>query len=204
MAQKYDIFDQGGDATKTAKRSTPDDNQNQADKMQVDEEATNDKDPSQPNDKDPSQRSKPANTKQTARANKKKKDKVEDSFVEGFIKIQKEYKADPLLTRFKLHMPFDPSAEDLEINQDMEGTAELANPQTHEDLRLTHLLLGFVLQPLRLRLFGSASFSFIFAKESSGYNSSARAHRLLNKIAAVFLEDFLQFHHLGLPIEFKM
>jgi hypothetical protein len=68
---------------------------------------------------------------QPAKSNKTKMIKVEDSFVNGFIKLQNEYKDDPLLTRFKLHMPCDSSADDVDLDQEMEDVV-IENPTTHE------------------------------------------------------------------------
>ncbi|WAQ90575.1 hypothetical protein PtA15_12A565 [Puccinia triticina] len=104
MARKYDIFDQEGQEKKQkAKDSTS--NENQADEMQVDGEATDTGDTSHPSAID--EADKPANNEQPAvsRSQRTTPIKVADLFVEGFMKLQKEYKADPLLTRFKLHMP---------------------------------------------------------------------------------------------------
>ncbi|POW07303.1 hypothetical protein PSTT_08357 [Puccinia striiformis] len=46
--------------------------------------------------------------------------KVQDSFVQGFVKIQREYRADPQMKRFKQHMLFEESAEDLAASEDVE------------------------------------------------------------------------------------
>ncbi|KAA1083758.1 hypothetical protein PGT21_006034 [Puccinia graminis f. sp. tritici] len=115
MSDRYDIFD----LNKIVNEQPKSDDENVAEHEQRNDSC-------QPNMIDEANCTTSKNDKQPVKTKKTKPIKVEDSFVDGFIKIQKEYKADPLLTRFKLHMPCDPSADDVNLDQEME------NPPTHE------------------------------------------------------------------------
>ncbi|KAA1066964.1 hypothetical protein PGTUg99_020180 [Puccinia graminis f. sp. tritici] len=117
MSERYDIFDLARqdksviEEPETAKRN---------DNVVADQPLSHE--PSEPNVID---QTASTHKNQPAKSKKPKMIKVEDSFVNGFIKLQNEYKADPLLTRFKLHMPCDSSADEIDLDQEMEDVASL-------------------------------------------------------------------------------
>ncbi|KAA1083915.1 hypothetical protein PGT21_011471 [Puccinia graminis f. sp. tritici] len=123
MSERYDIFDLARqdksviEEPETAKRN---------DNVVADQPLSHE--PSEPNVID---QTASTHKNQPAKSKKPKMIKVEDSFVNGFIKLQNEYKADPLLTRFKLHMPCDSSADEIDLDQEMEDVV-IENSTTHE------------------------------------------------------------------------